>query len=39
MSDGTLIQNAADAMDNVVRGETCGLVDYEYAIHGDLVIL
>ena len=33
MADGALLQNAAHAVDHVVRGPTGGLVDDDEAIH------
>ena len=33
MSDGALLQNAAHAVDDVVRGPSGGLVDYDDTIH------
>src|SRR5579864_2662988 len=38
MADGTLIQDAADTVDDVVRSESGGLVDDENSVHGNLVI-
>jgi hypothetical protein len=38
MADGFLSQDAAHAVDHVVRGPTGGLVDDDYAIHGRFVI-
>ena len=39
MPDRALAENAADPVDHVVRGQAGRFIDYEYAVHEDLVIL
>jgi len=36
MADGTLPQDAAGAVDHVVRGQACGLVENENTIHAEI---
>jgi len=36
MADGALLENAAQAIDDVVRGPSCGLIDDDDAIHGEI---
>ena len=39
MSDGTLVEDAADAIDDVVRSEAGGLVENEDAVHGVSLVI
>jgi hypothetical protein len=39
MSDGALAEDTASLVDHIMRGQTRRFVDYEYAVHEDLVIL
>jgi hypothetical protein len=39
MSDRALAEDTASVMDHIVRGQAGRFVDYEYAVHKDLVIL
>src|SRR5207245_7192282 len=36
MADGTLSQNAAHAINHVVRGQASGFIDNQDAIHGEI---